>query len=444
MGILKHLNWKYNSSLPYALGDRYYSQDLIRDFRYIQDVVGNLAYDVFGQVIPRKISGGVVTKGSGDTLNITAGRGWAAFNVTIPDTFSSLPPSTTTADITAVPVVWTQQTNMALAGATLNGSAVNYVKVRYTETNGNTRTRAKALGTYSYETTDSFTFIVDTVAPTVYDLVLTTFTGTAGGEFTIADSTYTYPYWSTLSSIPVGSSIDFSGTVIPTGWMIEDGSSLLRADYPALYSSLTAISGAVTISIASPGVVSLTNHPYQTGDCIHLTTTGALPTGLSANTNYYVIVNDADTFWLATTFANALAGTKINTSGTQSGTHTLTWIPWGAADGTHFYLPDMGGLSSEGSSQLTTNGASWGGANYRGRLGQYKQDQMQGHKHSASVPAYAGTNTNKITAQSGSSFVANIAVVVSDPIDDGVHGTPRTGAITASPRAGKFKIIKVI
>ena len=49
------------------------------------------------------------------------------------------------------------------------------------------------------------------------------------------------------------------------------------------------------------------------------TTTGALPTGLAINTDYYVTVIDANTFNLSAT----LGGAFINTSGTQSGTHTL-------------------------------------------------------------------------------------------------------------------------
>lgn len=81
--------------------------------------------------------------------------------------------------------------------------------------------------------------------------------------------------------------------------------------------------GTVTITIATPGVVSLTAHGLKTGDQVQITTTGALPTGLTASTTYFVIKNDADSFWLATTRANAAAGTKIGTSGSQSGTHTL-------------------------------------------------------------------------------------------------------------------------
>lgn len=81
---------------------------------------------------------------------------------------------------------------------------------------------------------------------------------------------------------------------------------------------------AVTISIAAPGVVTWAGHGLQTGYQLQLTTTGALPTGLSASTTYYVIAVDANTFRLATSLANAAAGTAIATSGSQSGTHTAT------------------------------------------------------------------------------------------------------------------------
>jgi hypothetical protein len=78
----------------------------------------------------------------------------------------------------------------------------------------------------------------------------------------------------------------------------------------------------VTITIATPGVVTWNSHGLVTGNKIQLTTSGALPTGLTASTTYWVIFNDANSFWLATSLANAAAGTKIATSGSQSGTHT--------------------------------------------------------------------------------------------------------------------------
>jgi len=82
------------------------------------------------------------------------------------------------------------------------------------------------------------------------------------------------------------------------------------------------VTATVTITIASPAVISFANHGLSTGAGVNFTTTGALPTGISVGTNYYVIKIDNNSFWIATSVANALAGTKVNTSGTQSGTHT--------------------------------------------------------------------------------------------------------------------------
>lgn len=74
----------------------------------------------------------------------------------------------------------------------------------------------------------------------------------------------------------------------------------------------------VTMTIASPCVVTWTGNSLANGNVVILTTTGALPTGLSANTRYYVVGLSGNTFNLAA----APGGTAINTSGSQSGTHT--------------------------------------------------------------------------------------------------------------------------
>lgn len=88
-------------------------------------------------------------------------------------------------------------------------------------------------------------------------------------------------------------------------------------------------SATVTISNASPAVITWTGHPYtinSTGiiaaGVINFTTTGGLPTGLVVGTNYYAVPIDANTLHVATSVANALAGTFINTSSAGSGTHT--------------------------------------------------------------------------------------------------------------------------
>jgi hypothetical protein len=82
-----------------------------------------------------------------------------------------------------------------------------------------------------------------------------------------------------------------------------------------------ATPSALTITIAT-SVISYTAGTLIQGMAIILSTTGSLPTGLTSGTVYYVGVSGA-TFKLATTFANALAGTFITMSGTQSGTHYI-------------------------------------------------------------------------------------------------------------------------
>lgn len=83
-------------------------------------------------------------------------------------------------------------------------------------------------------------------------------------------------------------------------------------------------SGGVTMTIAAPGVATMAAHGFISGHKCQLTTTGALPTGLVANTTYYLRVIDADTFHFCTSLANVAANTRITTSGSQSGVHTLT------------------------------------------------------------------------------------------------------------------------
>ena len=78
-----------------------------------------------------------------------------------------------------------------------------------------------------------------------------------------------------------------------------------------------ASAATVTVTIASPGVMTWAGHNFAANDTIVLSTSGALPTGLSANTIYFVRNPAADTFELSATSG----GASINTSGSQSGTH---------------------------------------------------------------------------------------------------------------------------
>jgi hypothetical protein len=76
----------------------------------------------------------------------------------------------------------------------------------------------------------------------------------------------------------------------------------------------------VTITIGSPTVFHLANHGLTTANRVVVETTGALPTGILGQPKHYWVVNPtADTFQISET----QNGAAINSSGTQSGVHTI-------------------------------------------------------------------------------------------------------------------------
>ncbi|MDW9644465.1 hypothetical protein HB772_11225 [Sinorhizobium meliloti] len=92
-----------------------------------------------------------------------------------------------------------------------------------------------------------------------------------------------------------------------------------------------AKTSTVTITVATPGVISWNAHGLAAGTPVKFSTTGALPTGLTAGTTYYVVSPSANDFQVAAT----PGGAAIATSGTQSGTHTATTAPTGTTK--YFY-----------------------------------------------------------------------------------------------------------
>lgn len=188
---MKHHNQQYDGDVPIRTSDRYYAQDRVLDFRSLQDFIGQAIGDIGvskGSSLPFIISGGVVSQGTGDTLSITAGYGYAKFSVEIPDDFASLPPSKVSQDLTAVRIEWDAQNSIAISSAVLDGVTTNYVKVIYNEEDGNTRTKAKSSGSYAYEVSPSYSIVVNSTAPTDYDVLLATLVGSSGGTFTITDN----------------------------------------------------------------------------------------------------------------------------------------------------------------------------------------------------------------------------------------------------------------
>lgn len=118
-----------------------------------------------------------------------------------------------------------------------------------------------------------------------------------------------------------GIALDTTGTKV----YLHNGIAATHQFHHFDYSTVPDTPGQTfTITIASPGVVTATAHGYSNNDQVALYTTGALPTGLTASTTatqtvYFVRNATANTFELSATSG----GASINTTGTQSGVHTV-------------------------------------------------------------------------------------------------------------------------
>jgi microcystin-dependent protein len=133
--------------------------------------------------------------------------------------------------------------------------------------------------------------------------------------------------------------VPFGGRTAITGWLLCDGSAVSRTTYASLLAVICP-SQTFTVTIASPGVFSATSHGLVLGDKVHFTTTGGLPSGLAANTDYYVI--SAGLTSSAFEVALSPSGAAVNTTGSQSGVHTVYKGAYGKGDGsTTFNVPDL-------------------------------------------------------------------------------------------------------
>lgn len=92
--------------------------------------------------------------------------------------------------------------------------------------------------------------------------------------------------------------------------------------YPAINTNL-AISQTFTAS-SSSGLLLTFATDYPTFSKVRFTTTTTLPTGLSLATDYWIVRAGATTCRVATTLANAIAGTVIAYTDGGTGTHTMT------------------------------------------------------------------------------------------------------------------------
>jgi hypothetical protein len=112
---------------------------------------------------------------------------------------------------------------------------------------------------------------------------------------------------------------------------INDAFTIAAANACDVRQSATAQSKAdtVTASASTDLITFAADQQYGVGDGVRFTTTGTLPAGLSLATTYYLIrVTDNRNFKVATSVANAYAGTAVDITSAGSGAHTCTWFDY--------------------------------------------------------------------------------------------------------------------
>lgn len=132
-----------------------------------------------------------------------------------------------------------------------------------------------------------------------------------------------------------GSSVSAAATVVPGTLALIDVIGFYRvtsvttttaqATTNTLGQSDTFTADAGTDLITFTSTVNFPSN-LLTGTRIRLTTTTTLPGGLATATDYYYIRVTDSTGRLASTYANAIAGTAINITDAGTGTHTATWL----------------------------------------------------------------------------------------------------------------------
>jgi hypothetical protein len=217
------------------------------------------------------------------------------------------------------PINWTATETVATQTATITLASPAVVTVATAPANGTP---------VAFSTTGALpTGIMSNAAYYVYGRTLTTYklaisadnaqtaTIRAGASFTGSISGTTLTVTALASGvIAIGQTI--SGTGVTAGTTITAAGS--GGTYTVSVSQTVASTTITATSI--PCLITVASAPAN-NDIVTFSTTGTLPTGLTAGTEYYVINRTSTTFQVAATSG----GTAIDTSGDQSGTQTATW-----------------------------------------------------------------------------------------------------------------------
>lgn len=188
MSYQNHHNHNYSAGVPVPAGDRYWAQDLGRDFTYHRATAGRIAAMATDIIPPVLLTmGGVITQtGLTNQINIPAFSALIPTQITVPGDFgAATPPATTTQDVIVFVDQGAQSVTTGIDLTDFDGVTVNYIKAAVTEEAVYSRARAKVAGTYDYEVVDSAIVYVDSTEPTDYEICLGMIRGESNSHFWI-------------------------------------------------------------------------------------------------------------------------------------------------------------------------------------------------------------------------------------------------------------------
>ena len=121
-----------------------------------------------------------------------------------------------------------------------------------------------------------------------------------------------------------GYAVTAAATVVPATLQLVDVLGFYRITAVTTATEQATTNSNTFTASSSSGLLLTFANDWQNFTKVRFTTTTTLPTGLSLNTDYWLVRQSATTAKVATSFANAIAGTVIAYTDAGSGTHTLT------------------------------------------------------------------------------------------------------------------------
>lgn len=121
------------------------------------------------------------------------------------------------------------------------------------------------------------------------------------------------------------SAFSAAATTMPAVLMCVDVIGFTRVTTVTTTTAQTVVNSNTFTASSSSGLLATYANDWQNYQKVRVTNSGgALPTGLSINTDYWLVRASATTARFATSYANAIAGTTIAFTDAGTGTHTLT------------------------------------------------------------------------------------------------------------------------